>query len=279
MVRNAFPSKNEKNTTCADHFWTFRYCFAWEARRIVHRVTKTRERGRLVDFVAFQKTMAGAGRLKRNRKVMRRQVPAAAAAMLHMLANPAQAPPNIQAAHSARQTIQEHGWDAPTWHQLVELRPPTQHGSLVAGPIQPEWQQQAATLSTTQHAQGCTTSWTQQAKPCLTHTPGPSPAEPSQQSYITQRPPTQTTSFASSCFADSGFHCPSPNDPVGAVAFLTHMATTVQPALGQGCGEAEQCHWNMPPHGCAEKLATGSQCTRSWPTSTSQQSSGLTTDP
>ena len=154
MVRNAFPSKNEKNSTCADHFWTFRYCFAWEARRIVHRVTQTRERGRLVHFVAFQKTMAGAGRLKRNRKVMRRQVPAAAAAMLHMLANPAQAPPNIQAAHSARQTIQEHGWDAPTWHQLVELRPPTPHGNLVAGPIQPEWQQQAATLSTTQHATG-----------------------------------------------------------------------------------------------------------------------------
>jgi len=87
----------------------------------VHRVTKTRKRGRFVDFVAFQKTMAGAGRLKRNRKVMRRQVPAAAAAMLHMLANPAQAPPNIQAAHPARQTIQEHGWDAPTWHQLLGL--------------------------------------------------------------------------------------------------------------------------------------------------------------
>ena len=134
-------------------------------------------------------------------------------------------------------------------------------------------------LSTTQHAQGCTTPWTQQAKPCWTHKPGPSPAEPSQPSHLPQRQPTQTTSFASSCFADSGFHCPSPNDPVGAVAFLIHMATTVQPALGQGCCEAEQCHWNMPPHGCAEKLAPGSQCTRASPTSTSQQSSGSTTEP
>ena len=33
-----FGSQNVKNTTCSDHFWTFRCRFAWQAQGIVDRV-------------------------------------------------------------------------------------------------------------------------------------------------------------------------------------------------------------------------------------------------
>ena len=37
-ARSTFRSKHAKNTTCLDHFLTFRCCFAWQAQGIVHLV-------------------------------------------------------------------------------------------------------------------------------------------------------------------------------------------------------------------------------------------------
>ena len=36
VARSTFQSQNVQNTTCTDHFWTFRARFAWQAQGIVH---------------------------------------------------------------------------------------------------------------------------------------------------------------------------------------------------------------------------------------------------
>ena len=51
-----------ENTTCSRHFWTFKCGFAWQPQLIVHRL-KSEQDVRV--FVAFPKTMAGVGHLKR----------------------------------------------------------------------------------------------------------------------------------------------------------------------------------------------------------------------
>ena len=38
VTRSTFPSQNVQDTTCSDHFWTFRCRFAWQAQGIVHVV-------------------------------------------------------------------------------------------------------------------------------------------------------------------------------------------------------------------------------------------------
>ena len=38
VARSTFRSQNVKNTTCSDHFWTFRCRFAWQVQGIVDRV-------------------------------------------------------------------------------------------------------------------------------------------------------------------------------------------------------------------------------------------------
>ena len=38
LSRSTFPSQNIKNTTCLDHFWTFRCRSAWQAQGIAHPV-------------------------------------------------------------------------------------------------------------------------------------------------------------------------------------------------------------------------------------------------
>ena len=62
MERSTFRSQNAQSTPCTDHFWTFRSRFAWQAQGIVHLV-KCEQDVRV--FVAFLKTMAGVGHLKR----------------------------------------------------------------------------------------------------------------------------------------------------------------------------------------------------------------------
>ena len=52
VARSTFPSQNVKNTRASDHFWTFRFRFAWQAQGIVHRV-KSEQNVRVL--VAFQK--------------------------------------------------------------------------------------------------------------------------------------------------------------------------------------------------------------------------------
>ena len=68
VARSTFWSKNEQNTTCSPcsrHSWTLKRRFAWQAQGIVHLVKKWAKRE---GCVAFQKTMAGAGHLKRTCK-------------------------------------------------------------------------------------------------------------------------------------------------------------------------------------------------------------------
>ena len=45
VARSTFPSQNVKNTTCSDHFWTVRCCFAWQAQGIVHLFKNDGKRG------------------------------------------------------------------------------------------------------------------------------------------------------------------------------------------------------------------------------------------
>ena len=51
-----------KNTTCSDHFWTFRCRFAWPAQGILHPAKSEEKRE---GFVAVSKAVAGVGHLKR----------------------------------------------------------------------------------------------------------------------------------------------------------------------------------------------------------------------
>ena len=60
VARSTCPSQKCKRRTRSEHFWTFRYCFAWQAQGIGHLVKSERE-----GFVAVSKTMAGVGHLKR----------------------------------------------------------------------------------------------------------------------------------------------------------------------------------------------------------------------
>ena len=57
-----FEVQNVKNTRISDHFWTFRCRFAWQAQLLVDLVKSEAKRE---GFVAFPKTMAGVGDLKR----------------------------------------------------------------------------------------------------------------------------------------------------------------------------------------------------------------------
>ena len=59
VARGTFRSQNVQNTPLSDHFWKFRCRFAWQAQGILQKWAK-RE-----GFVAFPKTMAGMGHLKR----------------------------------------------------------------------------------------------------------------------------------------------------------------------------------------------------------------------
>ena len=77
--------------------------------------------------------------------VLQQQTPAVAGTILQLFADPAQAPPHIQAAQTARQSIQEQGWEPPTWPQLRGTQPPHPAAELFVGPTQPGWQQQAVT--------------------------------------------------------------------------------------------------------------------------------------
>ena len=53
VARNTFRGQNVKNTTCLDHFWTFRCRFAWQAQGIVHLVKVSKTWG----FCSMSKTL------------------------------------------------------------------------------------------------------------------------------------------------------------------------------------------------------------------------------
>ena len=62
VARSTFRSQKCKKLTGTEHFWTFRCAFAWQAQGIVH-LLKSEQNVRV--FVAFPKTMAIVGHLKR----------------------------------------------------------------------------------------------------------------------------------------------------------------------------------------------------------------------
>jgi len=76
--------------------------------------------------------------------VLHCQAPQVTTTILHLFEQFATAPPHIQAAHAARQTIFEHGWEPPSWQQLTVQQPPPARAQIFAGPTQPGWQQHAA---------------------------------------------------------------------------------------------------------------------------------------
>ena len=52
VSRSAFPSQHAQKTTFADHFWTFRCRFVWQARGIVHLV----KGGKHLELIAVSST-------------------------------------------------------------------------------------------------------------------------------------------------------------------------------------------------------------------------------
>ena len=65
VARSTFRSQNVKNARGSEHFWTFRCAFAWQGARDCAPCQKW---AKLEGFVAFPKTMAGVGHLKRTCK-------------------------------------------------------------------------------------------------------------------------------------------------------------------------------------------------------------------
>ena len=45
VARSTFPSQKVQSTRCSDHFWTFRFGFAWQAQGILHLAKKWAKRG------------------------------------------------------------------------------------------------------------------------------------------------------------------------------------------------------------------------------------------
>ena len=109
-------------------------------------------------------------------------------------------------------------------------------------------------LSTEQPGQGYTTASMQPAKPCSIPKRDLLPAGLSPQFHIPQARRILTTFFAFSCSAAFGFHYPLPNELVGAVAILTHLATTERPVPGRGCCEAEGYHEHLLPTGVPTRV-------------------------
>ena len=65
VAQSTFPSQECKKLTVSDHFWTFKCRFVWQVPGIRYMVKSWVKRG---VFVAFPKTMAGVGHLKRSWK-------------------------------------------------------------------------------------------------------------------------------------------------------------------------------------------------------------------
>ena len=65
VVRSTFWSQKCKKIRDRKHFWTFRFCFAWQAQGFGHLVKSEQNVRVMCGFVACPKTMAGAGHLKR----------------------------------------------------------------------------------------------------------------------------------------------------------------------------------------------------------------------
>ena len=76
--------------------------------------------------------------------VLQRQLPSVAATILQALNNLDEAQPCIQAAQAAHQHIHAHGWEPPSWQQVLEQQPPQTQAEAFTGPTQPGWQHHAS---------------------------------------------------------------------------------------------------------------------------------------
>ena len=76
--------------------------------------------------------------------VLQRQLPSVATTILQALNNLDEAQPCIQAAQAAHQHIHAHGWEPPSWQQVLEQQPPQTQAEAFTGPTQPGWQQHAS---------------------------------------------------------------------------------------------------------------------------------------
>lgn len=201
--------------------------------------------------------------------VLQRQLPSVAATILQALNNLDEAQPCIQAAQAAHQHIHAHGWEPQVGNKCSNNSRPKPKQKLSQGQPNQAGNTTRQPLSTEQPGQGYTTASMQPAKPCSIPKPDLLPAGLSPQFHIPQTRRILTTFFAFSCSAAFGFHYPLPNELVGAVAILTHLATTERPVPGRGCCEAEGYHWNRQLRGCAGKPVHVSPCTQDSATSTS----------
>ena len=84
------------------------------------------------------------GIMGRCRHGLQRQLPSVAATILQALNNLDEAQPCIQAAQAVHQHIHAHGWEPPSWQQVLEEQPPQTQAEAFTGPTQPGWQQHAS---------------------------------------------------------------------------------------------------------------------------------------
>jgi hypothetical protein len=139
--------------------------------------------------------------------VLHRQAPQVATVILQHFEQPATAPAHIQAAQAARQSIQEQGWEPPSWRQLLAQQPPPANEELFAGPTQPGWQQHAAAPVNTAARQDLYTTLDPASQAILDSQSGPFASR-----TFTTIPYTAGVTYpdqvGSSCSVALGFHYP-----------------------------------------------------------------------
>ena len=130
--------------------------------------------------------------------VLQRQAPHIATEALRHFSHPTTAPPALQAAAEARQTLAGEDWEPPTWAQLVaEPAPPAERNFLnntQQGQCWPEL------------GQSCTKLWTHQGQPCWTPNPALTQGGPSPPFRTPRMPSTRRTSFGCSYSGASASH-------------------------------------------------------------------------
>ena len=199
--------------------------------------------------------------------VLQRQLPSVAATILQALNNLDEAQPCIQAAQAAHQHIHAHGWEPPSWQQVLGQQPPQTQAEAFTGPTQPGWQHHASASFHRTARAGVYNSIDAASQALLDSQTGPFASR-----AFTTIPYTTDTTYPDHIFRIlllRRLRLPLPLRLVGAAAILTHLATTERPVPGRGCCEAEGYHWNRQLRGCAGKLVHVSPCTQDSATSTS----------
>ena len=179
--------------------------------------------------------------------VLYNQMPHHAETLLHQLQHLTEASPAVQAALTAVNDLQEHGFAVPEWEALAtgsKERPP--HPSRDGPTHHRGWQQEAVHANHTS-CEAKPPTPPRPSEPSLACLPtwGLTPAEVSPQSHTTSAP--NIPHICSESSSSDACASPSPSQLVtaGAVALLTLiMATTAQRARNQGFSETAVHLWN-----------------------------------